>query len=30
VAGTLTEGAISGLIQDINSILDLASKIKGT
>jgi hypothetical protein len=30
VAGTLTEGAISDLIQDINSILDLASKIKGT
>jgi len=30
VAGTLTEGAISGLIQDINSILDLATKIKGT
>jgi hypothetical protein len=29
-AGTLTEVAISNLIQDINSILDLASKIKGT
>lgn len=30
VAGTLTEGAISDLIQDINSVLDLASKIRGT
>jgi len=30
VGGTLTEGAISDLIQDINSILDLANKIKGT
>lgn len=30
VAGTLTESAISDLIQDINSVLDLASKIKGT
>jgi hypothetical protein len=30
VAGTLTAEAISDMIQDINSILDLASKIKGT
>jgi len=30
VGGTLTESAISDLIQDINSILDLAARIKGT
>jgi hypothetical protein len=30
VAGTLTAEAISDTIQDINSILDLASKIRGT